>query len=75
MSADLEALIRALDALEDQGGYVTLADVERVAGRELAAEIGSAVLLVDHRQRPDGSSVTLCRLNRRHPEVRRLTAW
>lgn len=72
---DLETLIRAVDALEDRGGYVSLAEVERAMGREVAAEIASAVLLVDYRQRADGTRVTLCRLNRHHPTVQRLTAW
>jgi hypothetical protein len=31
------------------------------------------VLLVDYRTRADGTDVTLCRLNRRHPDVVRLT--
>jgi hypothetical protein len=77
VSADL---VRLVDDLESRAaGYVTLAEVESAAGRSVAPEIASAVLLVDYRDRiaPDGTStpVTLCRLNRRHPLVRQLTAW
>jgi hypothetical protein len=37
--------------------------------------ITDGVLLIDHRTRFDGSAVTLCRLNRHHPEVKALTDW
>ncbi|HEY3059042.1 MAG TPA: hypothetical protein VGL99_08735 [Chloroflexota bacterium] len=76
MTSDLIPLV---DALEAQG-YVTLEDVERAAGRSVAAEIAAAVLLVDYRERIDAATgtrqaVTLCRLNRQHPEVRAATTW
>jgi NTP pyrophosphatase (non-canonical NTP hydrolase) len=74
MSA-LADVIRGVDKLEDCArGYVTLDDVQAEVGDVLAA-IEAHVLLVDHRTRVDGTEVTLCRLNRRHPDVVRLTAW
>lgn len=70
-----EALVRLVDALEDAAeGYLTLDEVERAAGRDLAAEVAAALLLLDHRLRPDGTPVRVCRLNRHHPLVRSLTA-
>ena len=74
--AERAALVGRIDALEDAAdGPLTLEAVEHAIGRPLHAEIDAAVLLVDYRTRADGSPVTLCRLNRRHPEVIRLTAW
>jgi hypothetical protein len=73
---ELAALVRRIDALEDAAaGPLTLETVTRAVGRELHAEILTAVLLVDERTRADGSPITLCRLNRQHPLVRSLTAW
>ena len=69
-------LVRRVDRLEDQAaGYVTLEEVERAAARDVAEAIARGLLLVDHRTRVDGSRVTLCRLNRRHPLVMELTSW
>lgn len=79
-----EDLVRLLDRLEDAAeSYVTLEDVEAaIAGGhgsgneiDLAQAIADDVVLIDLRQRVDGSSVTLCRLNRHHPLVARLTSW
>jgi hypothetical protein len=73
---ELAALVRQIDALEDAAdGPLTLEAAVRAAGRDLDAEIDAALLLVDYRTRADGSPVTLCRLNRQHPLVRRLTTW
>lgn len=70
----LEALIQTVDRLEDRAeSYVTLGDVQATDG-EISTAIAAGILLVDHRTRADGTQVTLCRLNRRHPEVMRLTA-
>jgi len=73
-----DALIRLVDALEDTAdGYITL-DQVRAAGaqsEDVSGAVGAHVLLVDYRTRADGSDVTLCRLNRRHPDVVRLTSW
>jgi len=70
----LESLIRAVDRLEDQASsYVTLEEVRAATG-DVSDAIRSSVLLVDYRTRSDGTEVTLCRLNRRHPEVIRLAA-
>ena len=69
-------LVRLIDELEESAaGYVTLAEVERAVGSEVTAQIASGVLLVDYRTRLDGTAVTLCRLNRRHPLVAELTGW
>jgi hypothetical protein len=69
-------LVRLVDALEDKAdGYLTLDEVERAAGEDVGSAVGSGLLLVDYRTRPDGSGVTLCRLNRHHPMVQRLTGW
>ncbi|GAC1321775.1 MAG: hypothetical protein NVSMB2_18770 [Chloroflexota bacterium] len=73
---DREALIRAVDALEGRApGYLTRGDVESEVGRSVESEIAAGLLLVDDRTDVDGQSVTLCRLNRHHPDVQRLTAW
>jgi hypothetical protein len=69
-------LIRLVDNLEDRAdSYLTLEEVEAAAGEPLEAAIAEHVLLVDYRTRLDGSPVTLCRLNRRHPLVTQITAW
>jgi hypothetical protein len=68
-------LVRLVDALEDRAdSYLTLEAVEAAAG-DVSRAIDQALLLVDHRTRLDGSQVTLCRLNRRHPLVIDLTRW
>ena len=72
---DTPELIRLVDQLEERAtSYVTLAEVEAAAG-DVSQAIADHVLLVDYRTRLDGASVTLCRLNRRHPLVVRLTSW
>jgi hypothetical protein len=69
-------LIHLVDRLEDQAeSYVTLDQVERAAGSGVSSAIAEGLLLVDFRTRADGSPVTLCRLNRRHPRVIALTSW
>jgi len=69
-------LVRLVDRLEDEAdGYITLEDVDRVAGADVASAIQEGLLLVDYRTRLDGTPVTLCRLNRRHPLVAELTKW
>ena len=70
-------LIRLVDALEDAAeSYVTLDQVAAAAGdADLGSAIADHLLLVDYRSRLDGTPVTLCRLNRRHPLVISLTAW
>jgi hypothetical protein len=69
-------LVRLVDKLEDQAeSYVTREQVEAAVGYEVAEAISVGLLLVDYRTRPDGTSVTLCRLNRRHPLVVELTRW
>ena len=71
-----EELIRTIDRLEEQAeSYVSLEDVEHAAGQSVAQSIADGILLVDHRTRLDGSSVTVCRLNRHHPLVMKLTGW
>ena len=72
-----EELIRLVDRLEDQKSetYLTLKEVEANAGSDVQWAIDQRLLLVDYRQRLDGTSVTLCRLNRRHPLVMELTRW
>jgi hypothetical protein len=68
-----EALVRLVDALEDQTDtYVTLDQVESAAGADVSWAVAEHILLVDYRTRIDGSPATLCRLNRRHPMVERL---
>lgn len=75
-AGELERLIRAIDDLEGRvAGYVTREQVEDLVGRSVETEIADDVLLVDHRTRLDGQPVTLCRLNRYHPTVQRVTAW
>jgi len=72
-----DGLLQFVDALEDAAeSYVTLDQVVAAAGGEdLSSAIANHLLLVDYRTRLDGTPVTLCRLNRRHPLVKRLTAW
>ena len=71
-----ESLIRLLDGLEERSDtYVTLDDLVAAGGTHVDEAIAQRVLLVDYRQRTDGTPVTLCRLNRRHPLVTRLTGW
>lgn len=71
-----EALIRLVDRLEDRAeGFVTLDDLVAAGATDVERAIAEQILLVDYRTRVDGSQVTLCRLNRRHPLVARLTAW
>jgi len=70
-------LVRLVDRLEERAeSYVTLEEVERATlGRDVSQAIADGLLLVDYRTRADGSPVTLCRLNRRHPHVMELTKW
>jgi hypothetical protein len=69
-------LVRLVDSLEDRAeSYLTLDEVQAAAGEDVASAVAEGLLLVDFRQRLDGTAVTLCRLNRRHPMVARLTAW
>jgi len=69
-------LVRLVDRLEDEAdGYITLEDVERAAPSDVSDAIANGLLLVDYRTRLDGTPVTLCRLNRRHPLVAELTKW
>jgi hypothetical protein len=76
--AATEDFIRLVDRLEEQqqtDGYLSLDSVVSASGNPADAYIADAVLLIDYRRRADGSPVTLCRLNRRHPLVARLTGW
>ena len=69
-------LVRLVDRLEDEAdGYITLEDVERAAASDVSDAIANGLLLVDYRTRLDGTPVTLCRLNRRHPLVAELAKW
>lgn len=69
-------LVRLVDRLEDEAdGYLTLEHVERAAASDASDAIADGLLLVDYRTRLDGTPVTLCRLNRRHPLVAELTKW
>lgn len=69
-------LVRLVDHLEDEAeSYLTLDAVERATAQDVAQAVERGLLLVDYRTRPDGSAVTLCRLNRRHPLVVELTRW
>jgi hypothetical protein len=69
-------LIRLVDALEDRAdAYLTVSDVELAAKADVSDAIARHLLLVDYRTRVDGTPVTLCRLNRRHPLVKELTSW
>jgi hypothetical protein len=76
---DWRRLVELVDDLEARAaGYVTLAEVEAAYGSSVGDAITDAVLLVDYRQRFEAgevSPVTLCRLNRQHALVKRLTAW
>ena len=68
--------IRIVDGLEDRADtYLTVDAVAAAVGGPLDTFIADGVLLVDYRTRLDGSSVTVCRLNRRHPLVAELTSW
>jgi hypothetical protein len=70
-----EGLIRAVDAMEETAdSYITLDQVAAAVG-DVSDAVDALVLLVDYRTRADGASVTLCRLNRSHPDVARLTSW
>jgi hypothetical protein len=67
-------LIQIVDALEDAAdGYLTLDQVRAAIAADVSEAVEANVLLVDYRTRADGTDVTLCRLNRRHPDVVRLT--
>jgi hypothetical protein len=69
-------LVRLIDTLEDfADGYLTLEQIEAAAGDNLSGPVARGLLVVDYRNRLDGSRVTLCRLNRHHPLVAQLTAW
>ena len=71
-----EDLVRIVDALEDRAeSYVTLDDVQAAAQFDVSSAVARHLLLVDYRHRADGTPVTLCRLNRRHPLVQRITSW
>jgi hypothetical protein len=71
-----EALIRLVDGLEDRAEtHVTLDEVLAAGATGVEAAIAEHVLLVDYRTRSDGTPVTLCRLNRRHPLVVQFTTW
>jgi hypothetical protein len=72
----VEDLVRLIDGLEDRAeSYLTLEAVAEAGATDLETAIAEHVLLVDYRQRVDGTAVTVCRLNRRHPLVARLTGW
>lgn len=76
-------LVHRLEQLEATAGssYVLLDTLEPTCDAATVQwAIADDLLLVDHRTRLDPESgellpVTLCRLNRRHPLVRELTAW
>jgi hypothetical protein len=69
-------LVRLVDSLEDRvESYLTLAEIQAATGHDLSKAIADGLLLVDYRNRVDGSAVTLCRLNRHHPLVVELTRW
>lgn len=71
-----EELIRLVDRLEERAqSFVTLDDLATAGARDVEQAIAEQILLVDYRTRVDGTQVTLCRLNRRHPLVARLTGW
>ena len=71
-----EDFIRLVDRLEERAeGYLSLDDVTAAHAGPVDAYVADAILLVDYRQRADGTPLTLCRLNRRHPLVARLTGW
>ncbi len=81
VDAELDALIRAVDGLEQRApGDLTLDEVRATAVKAalLDRAVIEGVLLVDQRLRivaPDSTAapVTLCRLNRQHPLVRAAT--
>lgn len=69
-------LVRLVDRLEEHADpYLTLEQVAVAAGVDVAWAVAEALLLVDYRRRPDGTTVILCRLNRRDPRVAELTRW
>jgi hypothetical protein len=69
-------LIRLVDALEEHAdSYLTLDQVVSAADCDVSDAMEKNVLLVDFRVRADGTAVTLCRLNRRHPLVAEITGW
>ena len=71
-----EEFVRLVDTLEDRAEpHVTLDQVQAAASEDVSWAIADHLLLVDYRTRLDGSQVTLCRLNRRHPLVVQLTGW
>jgi hypothetical protein len=79
--APLVGLVRLVDGLESRtSGYLTLDAVRAAAGPLLdlvEPAVAEDLLLVDHRTRLDRITgevkpVTVCRLNRHHPLVRRL---
>ena len=77
-SAELVRLVDELEVRTD--GYVTLDAVQRAAGRDLSDAIADGLLLVDYRERFEVETgttepITVCRLNRPHPLVKRLTGW
>jgi hypothetical protein len=73
---NVDDLVRQVDALEDAAdSYLTLEEVQAAAGSDVGWAVEQKLLLVDFRTRLDGSQVSLCRLNRRHPRVVELTSW
>lgn len=70
-----------LDDVRRRCGGAALETAPSAAGSDVVqAALEEDLLLVDERRRLDGTSgeprsVTLCRLNRRHPLVRQLLAW
>jgi hypothetical protein len=69
-------LVRLVDSLEEKAeGYLTLDEVNAATGRDVSQAIADGLLLVDYRTKVDGTHVTLCRLNRHHPLVVKLTSW
>jgi hypothetical protein len=71
------ALLDSLEAAADP--YLTLDEAQRATHADLAALIADGILVIDHRHRllPDGrlEPITLCRLNRHHPQVKALSPW
>lgn len=71
-----EELIGRVDALEGGAdGYLTLEEVQAACHCDVSKAVEQHLLLVDFRMREDGTPVTLCRLNRRHPLVQQITKW
>lgn len=69
-------LVRLIDTLEEKAeSYLTLDEVTQAAAQDVSKAIAEGLLLVDYRTRLDGAQVTLCRLNRHHPLVAKLTSW